>query len=198
MRLFVAVDLDESARAAVARTARTLATRLPGTDAPSPVRWVAAEQLHLTLRFLGEVAERQAASVRHALRLPWDTPVFRSSLTGVDLFPLSGAPRVIWLGVDKGQAQMVALKNELDRRLAPVGFEPETRPFRAHLTLGRVKRRAPITGPALRAVLSGHEPGTASWVVERVTLYQSRMSFRGATYHVVESAMLAPSREALV
>ena len=53
-----------------------------------------------------------------------------------------------------------------------------------------------MSGPALRAVLSGHGPETARWVVDRVTLYESRMSFRGATYHVVESAMLAPSREA--
>ena len=196
MRLFVAVDLDEPARAVAAGSARALATRLPRTDAPSPVRWVPAEQLHLTLRFLGEVAERQVASVRHALRPPWDAVVFTSRLTGVDLFPLSGAPRVIWRGVDEGQEQMVALKSELDRRLAPVGFEPETRPFRAHLTLGRVKRRAAISGPALRAVLSRHEPETARWVVDRVSLFESRMSFRGVTYHVVESAMLAPSREA--
>ena len=196
MRLFVAVDLDETARAAAAGSARTLAARLPGTDAPSPVRWIPPEQLHLTLRFLGEVAERQAAAVQHVLSLPWDTAAFTSSLADVDLFPLSGAPRVVWLGVDKGREQLVELKSELDRRLAPVGFAPETRPFRAHLTLGRVRRQAAISGPALRAMLSGCGHETARWVVGRVTLYESRMSFRGATYHVVQSAMLAPSREA--
>ena len=197
MRLFVAVDLDETARAAAASTARTLAARLPGTDAPSPVRWVPPEQLHLTLRFLGEVAAREAASVQRAFSQSWETAAFTSSFAGVDLFPLSGAPRVIWLGVDKGRKQLVALKSELDRRLAPVGFEPETRPFRAHMTLGRVKRRAAISGPALRAEVSTSGPETVRWVVDHVTLYESRMSFRGATYHIVESAMLTPSREVL-
>ena len=198
MRLFVAVDLDEASRAAAAGIARTLATRLPRSDTPSPVRWVPPEQLHLTLRFLGDLEEGQAASVRHVLGRPWETVAFTSSLTAADLFPLSGAPRVIWLSVDEGQAHMVALKREVDRRLALVGFEPETKPFRAHLTLGRVKRRASISSRALRAVLSGCEAETARWAVTRVTLYESRMSFRGATYHVVESAMLAPPREAPV
>ena len=195
MRLFAAVDLDETARAVAAGSTRPLATRLARADAPSPVRWVPPEQLHFTLRFLGEVSTRQAESVRRAVRVPWDTCAFAASLAGIGLFPFSGAPRVIWLGVDEGREQMVALKAELDRRLAPLGFEPETRPFRAHLTLGRVKRQVAVSGPELRAMLSEQGPETACWLVDRVTLYESRVSFRGATYHVVESTMLASSRE---
>ena len=193
MRLFAAVDLDETARSVVAGSTGAVATRLARTDAPSPIRWVLPEQLHFTLRFLGEVSERQAESVRRALSVPWDTCVFTASLAGVALFPSSGAPRVIWLGMDEGSEQMVALKTELDRRLAPAGFEPETRPFRAHLTLGRVKRQTGVSGPALRAMFSELGSETARWSVDRVTLYESRISFRGATYHVVESALLAPA-----
>ena len=123
MRLFVAVDLDETARAAAAGSAQTLATRLPGADPPSPVRWVPPEQLHLTLRFLGEVCGNgrlRRCGVRSVgtgtpLRSPPASPVSIS-------FRCPGAPRVIWLGVDTGREQMVALKSELDRRLAPVGF----------------------------------------------------------------------------
>ncbi len=192
MRLFAAVDLDDTARAAAAGSTDALATWLAKADAPSPVRWVPPEQLHITLRFLGDVSARQAESVRHALSVPWNTCAFNAGLAGVDLFPWSGAPRVIWLGMDEGREQMAALKTELDHRLVPVGFEPETRPFRAHLTLGRVNRQVAVSGPELRAMLSEHRPETARWVVDRVTLYESRLSFRGATYHAVESTMLAP------
>ena len=190
MRLFVAVDLDAPARAVAARSARALATRLNRDDQPSPVRWVAPEQLHFTLRFLGEVSDRRVELVRRAFRAPWETRTFTAGLTGVDLFPLSGAPRVVWLGVDEGLDGMVVLKTELDRRLAPISVEPEPKPFRVHLTLGRVRRKAAISGPALRSVLGDHRPEAARWVVDRVTLYESRLSFRNTTYHVVESAML--------
>ena len=191
MRLFAAVDLDETARAAAAACASAIATRLATTDAPSPVRWVPPEQLHFTLRFLGDVSKQQAESLRRGLGGPWDCGGFAASLAGIDVFPASGAPRVIWQGMDQGSEQLLALKTELDRRLVSAGFEPETRPFRAHLTLGRVKRQAGVSGPALRALISELGAETACWAVDRVTLYESRVSFRGATYHVVESMPLA-------
>ena len=193
MRLFAAIDLDETARAAAAGTIDALSSRLARADVPSPVRWVGTEQLHFTLRFLGEVSKRQVDALRRALRAPWDVRAFAADLAGLDVFPFSGIPRVIWLGVGDGREQMVALKTELDRRLEPAGFDPDTRPFRAHLTLGRVKRLVGVSGGELRAVLAEHEPEPARWVVDRVTLYESRVSYRGATYHGVETVMLAPS-----
>ena len=195
MRLFAAVDLDEGARAAVVAGIDALATRLGAADTPSSVRWVQPEQLHFTLRFLGEVSAPRTASVWRALSVPWTTGAFDAGLAGVDIFPFSGQPRVIWRGLDTGQEQMVALKTELDRRLVSVGFEPETRRFRAHLTLGRVTRQVVVAGDELRTMLSEFEPGTACWRVDRVTLYESRVSFRRATYHVVGSTMLPSPSE---
>ena len=189
--MFVAIDLDESVRAVADRSARALAARLSRGDQSSPVRWVVPKRLHLTLRFLGEVPDPRIESVRGALRAPWVTRAFRASLTGADLFPYSGAPRVVWLGVDEGMDGMVALKTELDRRLAAVGFEPETKPFRAHLTLGRVRRGAAISGAAFRAVLRDHRSGVGQWLVDRVTLYESVLSFRKASYRALETAVLA-------
>ncbi len=191
MRLFAAVDLDETARAAAAGSAAALATRLATADAPAPVRWVRPKQMHFTLRFLGEVSAEHAEAVRRALGVPWKTGAFSAGLGGVDHFPLSGVPRVIWLGMDEGREQMIALKHELDYRLVSVGFELETRPFLAHLTFGRVSRPVAVSGPELRAMLSEHRSEAVRWVVDRVTLYESRVSFRGATHHVVESTMLA-------
>ena len=90
---------------------------------------------------------------------------------------------------------MAKLKTELDRRLVTAGFGPEARRFLVHLTLGRVNRKIAVSGPDLRTMLSQHEPETARWTVDRVTLYESRVSFRGATCHLVDPTMLAPSRE---
>ena len=195
MRLFAAIDLDASARAAVAASIDALATGLAGGGTPSSVRWVRPEQLHFTLRFLGEVSAQQVASVQRALSVPWMTGAFDVRLAGVDLFPFSGEPRVVWQGLAEGRDQMVALKAELDRRLVSAGFGPEARRFRVHLTLGRVNRKIAVSGRDLRTMLSEHEPETAGWTVDRVTLYESRVSFRGVTYHVVDTSMLVPSRE---
>lgn len=193
MRLFVAIDLDEAARAAAAGTTHALATGLTMPGAPVPVRWVQPEQLHVTLRFLGEVSEGRAESVRRALSVPWKTGAFSASLAGLGQFPFSGAPRVIWLGMEEGREQMGALKHELDHRLVSVGFEAETRPFRAHLTVGRVNRTVAVSGSGLRAIFSRHRSETACWVVDHVTLYESRMSYRRTTHHVVDSTMLEAS-----
>jgi 2'-5' RNA ligase len=189
------VDLDPGCRAAVAASAQALGAQLDRVLASSVVRWVAPAQLHFTLRFLGEVSAEQAEVVRGVFREPWGTAAFTASIGDADLFPRSGAPRVIWLGMDEGREQMVALKTELDDRLVTVGFEPETRLFQTHLTLGRVKRRVAVQGADLRMVLSEHRPEVARWMVDRITLFESRLSSRGSTYHVVQSAMLAPSPE---
>jgi 2'-5' RNA ligase len=115
VRLFVAVDLDAAARAAASSSTHVLAMEIATAGAPVPVRWVQPEQLHFTLRFLGEVSEGQAESVRRAFSVPWKTDAFSASLAGLDLFPFSGAPRVIWLGTQEGREQMSALKHELDQ-----------------------------------------------------------------------------------
>ncbi|GEM_PF-637224 len=193
MRLFAAVNLDPGCRAAAAASAQALGAELDRVDASAAVRWVVPAQLHFTLRFLGEVSAEQAEAVRGVFCEPWGTAAFTARLGDADLFPRSGAPRVIWLGMDEGREHMVALKTELDDRLAPVGFGNETRLFQAHLTLGRIKRRVTVQGADLRLVLSEHRPDQVRWMVDRITLFESRLSSRGSSYHVVESAMLGPS-----
>ncbi len=192
MRLFAAVDPDPPVRAAVARTARALASRLEG-EASRRIRWVAPEQLHFTLRFLGELTEADAAAVRGVLRPPLETGAFTARVSGFERFPASGTPRVVWLGIDEGCDAMAAVKAELDRRLASAGCPPETRAFRAHLTLGRMKPWAAWKRYDLARVWSEVGPETPRWVVDRVTLYESRLTHRGARYHVLESAPLRRS-----
>ena len=129
MRLFAAVDPDPVARAAAARAARALAGRLAGdapagrpesdgpagrleSDRPGRIRWIAPERLHVTLRFLGEVAEADAEAVRGVLRTPFETGAFTARVSGLERFPASGAPRVVWLGIDEGRDGFAAVRTE--------------------------------------------------------------------------------------
>lgn len=190
MRLFAAVDPDPPVRTAAARSARAVAGRL-GEDGPGRIRWVAPEQLHVTLRFLGEVAEAEAEAVRGVFRTPFEAGTFTAAVSGLGCFPGSGPPRVVWLGIDEGRDGLAAVRAELDRRLASVGWPPEARPLRAHLTLGRMKGWPARSRREVVRALSDVRPDAARWTVDRVVLYESRQTPAGARYHVLGSSSLA-------
>ena len=101
MRLFVAVDLDENLRRAAARVSRTLRERFERAETYG-VSWVAPDNLHLTLRFLGEVTDDLAKQVERTLTLPFASPPFDLELGGLGTFPSAGKARVIWLGIAGG------------------------------------------------------------------------------------------------
>ena len=157
---------------------------------------MAPEQLHVTLRFLGELAEADAEAVRGVLRAPFETRAFTAELSGPGRFPTSGPPRGVWSGIDEGREDIAALRTELDRRLAAVGFPSETRPLRGHLTLGRMKGWPARDRPALARALSGVRLDAPRWVVDRVILYESRQTQAGVRYHVLESTSLTAGVEA--
>ncbi len=189
MRVFAAVDPDPMVRAAAERAARAVAGRLE-RGAHERVRWVAPERLHVTLRFLGEMTEADADAVRAVFRPPLETGAFLARASSLGCFPPSGPPRVLWLGIGEGGDGMTELRSELDRRLASAGRLPEARPLRAHITLGRMKRWPPRSRRDVDRVLSEVRPETPGWLVDHVTLYESRRTPRGVGYHVLESTAL--------
>ena len=158
--------------------------------AAARVRWVPEANLHLTLRFLGEPDEHRTVTVAEALTPRWTQSPFQSSLGAASLFPPRGAPRGVWFDLRDGADRLQTLQQEVERRLAGIGFARERRPFRPHLTIGRVKR---IPGSAERAfartVKTVSVPPIA-WIVDRVVLMESRLSPQGAAYHEVAAATL--------
>jgi RNA 2',3'-cyclic 3'-phosphodiesterase len=180
-RLFLAVDLDRAARRAAAAACARLATGLG--RAGDDVRWVEADKLHVTLRFLGSLPPGRAAAVRDALAPGWRTAAFDLGLGGAGVFPSSGRPRVVWLGLSTGGNALAALQAEASGRLATAGSEPEARRFSPHLTVGRVRRPAAGLGAALRQAAGQIGPHLARWRVDHVTLYESRLSPAGSHYH---------------
>lgn len=190
-RLFVAVDLDERTRAAVAQIIAALGDRAPfaAPDGLSRFRvtWVPADRLHLTVEFLGEVesdVEQRAAAV---LGEPFAIAPFDLSFDGLGMFPESGPPRVLWLRVREGLAELKRLHVSLRERLS--GAADSGDGFNPHLTLARFRhraRRSDLRGIAGMKAFAGPCP------IDRVTLYQSRLSPSGPAYTALARAHLRP------
>ena len=187
MRLFLAIDLDEAARRALAAEHERLAQLIRG----SSLKFVKPEQLHVTLVFLGEVAPDRATAVRAAIEVPLEGAPFDAVYDTWGTFPPRGAPRVLWIGASTGAAEMVALQQQLAARAAALGIEIERRAFHPHLTLGRWRESRPRDREAVLQ-LPRLRPGVPTFV-NGVTLYHSRLSPAGATYTPLARATLESS-----
>jgi RNA 2',3'-cyclic 3'-phosphodiesterase len=186
MRLFVAVDLDEAARAAIAAEQKRVAAAMG--DARTSVRWVKADHLHLTLVFLGEVPEAQAAKVAGTVARPLDASPFDLIFRGIGVFPARGSPRAVWIGVTDGAAELTAFQHALSERVAGEGIALESRPFQPHLTLGRWRQSRP--SDRARALAASDSRIVARSHVSCATLYHSRISSAGPTYTALSRATL--------
>ena len=150
------------------------------------MRWVARENLHITLWFIGEAADPEREAICAALANPnWSIPVFSLSLAGCGAFPPSGQPRVLWIGVREGMREMQDVYADLATRLAPLGYEPERRPYAPHLTIGRVKEAGGGASRVVRPILGACPARCGSSPVRAITLFRSRLCPKGAAYDAV-------------
>jgi 2'-5' RNA ligase len=181
IRAFFAVDLGAAARAAAAELQQVL-RRGPGGDG---VRWVLAEGLHVTLRFLGDVEPARLSRLVDAVRSEVSTrSPFELHLCGLAGLPGSRHPRVVVLEVAPAEP-LEGLAAAVERGAVAAGFEPETRPFRAHLTLGRVRVRYALPPEGRRPA-----PAPSPFAVEEAVLYRSRLGPGGSRYTPLERLAL--------
>ena len=185
MRLFVAIDLRDEARAAIAAEQRRSVARL---DPRRRVTIVRAERMHLTLVFIGEVDEARGVAIAGQMARDIDQPPFDLVFGGIGVFPPRGAPRVLWLGVSSGAELAIDLQRRVSGRLEAAGVEPERRPFSPHLTLGRWRESRPSDA---RRVVEPANAAVATVRVREVTLYESRLSSKGPTHTSLARARLA-------
>jgi 2'-5' RNA ligase len=176
VRAFLALEVDEAARGRLAGLIERLRPALPG------VRFAAAANLHLTLRFLGDSAPGELQRFWDAVEAAGrGVPAERARFGALGLFPERGAPRVLWLALPLSQA-LLELQRESERAAVRAGFAPEGREFRPHLTLGRW--RAPAPRPALPA----EDMGEAA--LGRLTLFRSELRPQGPLYTPIRSLEL--------
>lgn len=182
IRTFIAVELPEGVRAALVGSIREVARRWD----EGGVRWVGEENMHLTLRFLGDTDPDQVPALSAGLsRVIGEEEVFELGLREMGCFPNPRRPRVIWVGLQDEGERLGGLQKGVERLVCDHGWEGEKRAFRPHLTLGRVRDRAqPPGGEWMR------DPEELSFQVERVLLIQSELRRSGAVYTVLHAAML--------
>ncbi len=187
-RLFVALEPPDPVRRRLAAAAAAL--RRAAGRAEADVRWVATDNLHLTLQFLGAVPEERVSAVAGALtEAAAGARPLSLEVTGAGGFPSARRPRVVWLGLGGDVPALSALVEDVGRRLAALGFPPEARPFSPHLTVGRARdpRGAPGLGGALAA--RAQADGFA-WRATELVLFESHLSPRGPRYEAILRAPL--------
>jgi 2'-5' RNA ligase len=185
VRLFVAVNLPEDTRRSARAATRTL------RESRLPVKWVEEDALHVTLKFLGEVAKADADAIGQALADAVRTvKPFDLGLGGLGAFPDSEHPRVFWLGVERHPA-LELLANDVERALSPLGYESELKPFQPHVTLGRAKKTAKAAGLTGWAKVATGVDYADVVPVESVDLMESVTGRSGPTYRLVHKSSLA-------
>ena len=153
------------------------------------VSWVKLENLHYTLRFMGELGEDGARRAGEAAQeAASDVAAFDAELGGLGGFPNARRPRVIWVGLAKGDEPLKALARGLEAGLRRRGFERADKPFSAHLTIGRV--RNPGQDWSTRLDSASSLPGAAAFRVDRLLLMESKLSPKGSMYTIRSEALL--------
>ena len=186
LRAFIALELPIEIQQRLAQVTNQLKQELAGI----PIRWVPANNIHLTLMFLGDVSDSNLQMVKDNLvsevvnHLP-----FEISVGGLGVFPSLQRPRVIWVGVE-APGELSAIQSGIEHRMIRLGYAGEGRPFSPHLTVGRVSRNANAT--EMRIISQVIQPAQVGFLgvvrVEQIHLFRSDLNSDGAVYTRILSA----------
>ena len=134
IRSFIALDLPEDLKKGLQKLQDTVRKHA------DCIRWVKPDNIHLTLKFLGDIVESQVGPIGRILEnMTSGMAPFKLQVKGFGAFPNARNPKVIWMGMDDNQQRLVLFQEKLEETLAAIGFTPEKRDYSPHLTLGRVK-----------------------------------------------------------
>ena len=185
LRTFVAIEIGSANRARAEELIETF--HAAGAD----VKWVGPENLHLTLKFLGEVQSRETHRVCEAVqRGVAKVEPFEFEFHGAGAFPNAGRPRTLWIGAGTGEEEMIALHDHVDAALGKLGFRKEHRRFHPHLTIGRVRRGGPGVAE-LGQLVEQHADFSAGRIsVRQAVVFSSQLTGSGPIYEALGRAKL--------
>lgn len=194
VRLFIACEVPDDTRNAIGTVIDELKAR-SGTA----VRWIRAEGVHVTLKFLGEVPMKQLPAIKLAVQeAVHGTAPFELEFSNIGTFGGREGLRIMWVGIAGDVLRLEKLVRDVNAALAVVGFEPERRPFRPHLTLGRVRDEIPTRQRAEIEVAVGKMAvPPAPWRTTQVSLMRSKLTTTGAVYEVIASFPLRVTQPTL-
>ncbi len=184
MRAFLALVLPPDVQRELEAAIEPLVTPLPN------LAWVGAGKHHLTLKFLGDLADARVPELAHALdKVAVRHRPFAMELGGIGAFPTLRRARVLWLGVEQ-EARLELLHHDVELACEGAGIEIEGRPFRPHLTLARI--RAPLDMEQARHLARAAQQVdfSATVPVDGITLFESTLARGGSTYRTVHVSPL--------
>ncbi len=189
IRTFVALELPPAIQDGLRQISAHLQTEAQGL----PLRWVPIENIHLTLKFIGDTAEANIKPISDLLQTKAKSiPAFDVSLDGLGIFPNPRRPNVIWVGLDAPKA-LFDLQKQLELDLSSMGFAPEKRPFSPHLTVARVRRVArPADLSRISDMVASAQIATvAAGRIDTLTLFRSELKPGGSVYNALSRSPLA-------
>jgi len=183
IRAFIAVDLDDPVIEKVSNVVEILKPRI------TEIRWLRKENLHLTLKFLSNIAESQVEPITAALRHPLGlfSPCTISA-KGLGVFPDFRRPKILWVGLTGDQ--LVQLAAEIESALMPLGFTPENRAFTPHLTIGRWREGSRPAKNLRQEIDSLNDFEFGACAVRQIVLFQSVLKPEGASYSELRTIQL--------
>jgi len=185
MRTFIAIEISEELRQELS----VLQQELKKSEAD--VKWVAPDNLHLTLKFLGDTEEGKIEAMKRLLnKIAGGQSSFTISFAQIGVFPKPDFPRVVWVGIEKGKDDLMRLATRIEEELFSLKFPKEKRPFSTHLTLGRV--RSPQNKDKLKTMINNLEGFKASNAVgiDGFVLFRSQLTPQGSIYTALEKFTL--------
>ncbi|WP_333652563.1 RNA 2',3'-cyclic phosphodiesterase [Dissulfurispira sp.] len=188
MRCFIAIDMSGNIKNAIAGVIEKCGLNSKG------VRWVAVENIHLTLKFLGDVKEDLIPEIQKGLALIcMRRDVFNINIRGAGAFPNFKYPNVLWMGIDESE-ELKRLYEDIEESMFELGFEKEDRKFSPHLTIGRVKERKGIE-PVIKGLYTFKDTFFGSIEVNEVLLIRSVLKPTGAEYSKIAGFKLKNKQE---
>lgn len=189
MRAFIAIELPEETRDKLSALQQEL--KASGAD----VKWVRPENIHLTLKFLGEINEKQVELIKGII----DTAAgkrraFRVRVSSLGAFPRIESPRVVWIDIEEGDEEVKGIAAELQENISWAGIPKEERPFSSHITIGRI--RSPINRDKLvRCLKDKTDLGgkNMEFYAGKITLFKSTLTPKGPLYETLKEANLKNS-----
>jgi RNA 2',3'-cyclic 3'-phosphodiesterase len=191
-RTFIAIDLPADVQGALGKLENEL------QEARAPITWVKPERIHLTLKFLGDVAPERLTEIQNSLvQVAREASPLRLEPAGCGAFPTLKQMRVIWVGLKAEGTGLNLLQQAVEEAMVQLGFKKEERPFKPHLTLGRVKGRQPLR--LLQELLLERQSYQAeAFDVTELVLYKSELRPEGARYTPLFRSPLAGGASATV
>ncbi len=176
IRTFIAIEIPLEIRTAIDELQEIL------KQDRSDVKWVKSQNIHVTLKFLGNIMRSQVEVIADALeRIANDFTSFSVYVKSIGTFPNINRPRVIWVGAETDNNELIRLAGAVNEALAPIGFEKGERPFKAHLTLGRVKGMKGVER-VMERFAKNRDFDAGNFTASSVIVMQSELMPTGAVY----------------